>query len=101
LPAKLKQHDIAVLDVRSPEEFAGPLGHLAAAINVPVEDLPGRLNEVNALKGRPVIVVCRTDKRSARAAAILSRDGFCDVHVLRGGMEAWNRNGLPVEGRVA
>jgi uncharacterized membrane protein YdjX (TVP38/TMEM64 family)/rhodanese-related sulfurtransferase len=100
LPAKLRQHDTVVLDVRSPEEFVGPLGHLAEAINLPVGDLPGRLNEVNALKDRPVVVICRTDKRSGRAAAILSDEGFRNVHVLRGGMEAWNRNGLPVEGQA-
>ncbi len=46
----------------------------------------------------PVILVCRTDKRSANAAKLLHEAGFRDVHVLRGGMERWNQNGLPVEG---
>jgi len=62
--------------------------------------LPGRLIEINALKDKPVILICRTDKRSANAAKLLSKVGFRDVHVLRGGMERWNQNGLPVEGRV-
>ena len=56
-----------------------------------------RLAEINALKDRPVILVCRTDKRSASAAALLCDAGFRDVGVLRGGMEQWNQKGLPVD----
>jgi uncharacterized membrane protein YdjX (TVP38/TMEM64 family)/rhodanese-related sulfurtransferase len=92
---------MAVIDVRGADEFKGPLGHIAGARNLPVGELPGRLMEINALKDRPVILVCRTDKRSAHAAALLRDAGFRDVRVLRGGMERWNRDGLPVEDRTA
>jgi rhodanese-related sulfurtransferase len=44
-------------------------------------------------EGRPIVVVCRTDKRSAKAASILQEAGFQDVRVLRGGMERWNNLG--------
>jgi len=90
---------IAVIDVRGPDEFTGPLGHIGTALNLPVGELPDRLIEINALKDKPVIVVCRTDKRSANAAALLRDAGFRDPRVLRGGMEQWNRNGFPVEDR--
>ena len=90
---------IAVVDVRGPDEFIGPLGHIGTALNLPVGELPDRLIEINALKDKPVILVCRTDKRSANAAALLRDAGFRDARVLRGGMEQWNRNGLPVEDR--
>jgi rhodanese-related sulfurtransferase len=101
LASRLKEGPgIAVIDVRGPEEFTGPLGHIADASNVPVGDLPKRLMEINAIKDRPVILVCRTDKRSATAATLLRDAGFRDVGVLRGGMEAWNRKGLPVEGHA-
>jgi rhodanese-related sulfurtransferase len=98
LPARLRDGGIAVIDVRGPDEFVGPLGHIAEAVNLPVAELPDRLAEVNALKGKTVLLVCRTDKRSAHAAGVLGEAGFPDVQVLRGGMEWWNRNGLPVEG---
>ncbi len=78
-----------ILDVRDPDEFDGPLGHIDGAINVPL----GRLSTVRpGLSGRtrPVVVVCRTDKRSAEAAAILRSGGVENVKVLRGGMEAWS-----------
>jgi len=82
--------DLLVLDVRSPEEFTGELGHIEGARNIPVDQLPARLGELSEWTERPVAVVCRTDRRSAKAAQILVRQGFADVHVVRGGMEAWN-----------
>jgi len=88
---------IALVDVRGADEFTGPLGHIADAANLPVGELPKRLTEINTLKDRPVILVCRTDKRSATAAALLRDAGFRDVGVLRGGMEQWNQKGLPVD----
>jgi rhodanese-related sulfurtransferase len=54
------------------------------------------LTEINAHKDKRVIVVCKTDKRSASAATMLSAGGFRDVRVLRGGMEQWIRDGLAV-----
>jgi rhodanese-related sulfurtransferase len=90
-----------VIDVRGPDEYAGPLGHIADALNLPVGELPGRLTEINALKDRSVVLVCRTDRRSTSAAALLRDAGFGDVRVLRGGMERWNQAGLPVAGRAA
>jgi rhodanese-related sulfurtransferase len=42
------------------------------------------------------VLVCKTDKRSASAAALLEAAGFRDVFVLRGGMVCWNEAGMPV-----
>jgi uncharacterized membrane protein YdjX (TVP38/TMEM64 family)/rhodanese-related sulfurtransferase len=81
---------VTVIDVRGPDELRGPLGHIRGALNLPVGELSDRLTDIKALKDRPIILVCRTDKRSANAAAILLDAGFRDVSVLRGGMEQWN-----------
>lgn len=88
-----------LVDVRTPEEFAGPLGHIGGAINLPVGELDERLTEFDALRESRIVVVCRTDKRSAAAASRLRLAGFSNVRVLRGGMELSNSNGLPVDGR--
>lgn len=87
----LRGEDVAVLDVRSREEYEGELGHIAGARNLPVDELARRVEELSAWRERPVAVICRTDRRSAKAAQILARHGFADVHVVRGGMEAWRR----------
>ncbi len=77
-----------ILDVRGPDEFAGPLGHIEGARNVPLPELPNHVAEIERQAG-PVIVVCLTDKRSSLAAATLAEAGIRDVAVLRGGMRAW------------
>lgn len=83
--------EITVIDVRSAEEFDGPLGRIPGALNIPLGELPGGLGNSAARKGKPVVLVCRTDKRSAKTAEVLKAAGFDDVAVLRGGMEAWSR----------
>ena len=66
-------------------------------INIPIEDLSRRLNELGTYKQRFVVIVCHTDHRSLKAAQLLIKTGFADIAVLQGGIEQWNRNGLPVE----
>ena len=85
-----------VIDVRGAEEFNGPLGHIPAAQNIPLGDLPGKMATLVASKSRRLILVCRTDRRSAKAAELLKEAGFADVGVLSGGMEEWNRQALEV-----
>ena len=94
------QRDAApiVIDVRGVDEFSGELGHLRDARNIPVADLPNRIAELTRFKAHDLALVCRTQVRSAKAAATLTRAGFRKVAVLRGGMVAWNDRQLPLEG---
>ena len=88
---------ILILDVRSTDEFVGEQGHITTAKNIPVETLHNRSTELADYMECPIAIVCRTDKRSAKAARILTRIGFADVHVVRGGMTQWNELGYGVE----
>ena len=98
LQAKLlEKEDLLLLDVRGKDEFEGEQGHISNAVNIPVQELKARMDEIMDFEEKTVAIVCRTDKRSARAALILARHGFADVHVVRGGMTAWNEAKLPVE----
>lgn len=85
-----------LLDVRSPEEYGGELGHIEGARNIPLEELTGRVDELLGYMEQPVALICRTDRRSARAARLLTSKGFADVHIVRGGMIEWNKKQLPV-----
>lgn len=60
-----------LLDVRTPAEFAS--GHLDGAVNIPVQELSARAGEV--ARGRPVVVYCRSGRRSADAKRILEARG--------------------------
>lgn len=88
--------DVLVLDVRSAEDFCGEQGHIPGAVNIPLEVLPAQLERLADRLEKPVAIVCRTDRRSARAAQILARQGFRDVHVVRQGMTDWNAHGYPL-----
>ncbi len=93
---------VPVIDVRGPDEFTGPLMHIPGARNIPVDALERRAaGELAPLRAQDITLVCRTDRRSARAAALLRQAGFERVRVLRGGMEAWHRAGLGVTARPA
>jgi rhodanese-related sulfurtransferase len=87
---------IMLLDVRQPDEFNAPPGHLPSAVNVPLAELNGRMTEL-AERRQSIVVVCKTDRRSARAAADLLAFGLEDVSVLRGGTDAWHQRGLALE----
>jgi rhodanese-related sulfurtransferase len=97
LQRRLAAGDAVVLvDVRQSEEFTAPPGHLPGAINVPLADLPGRVGEL-AARRQPIVVVCKTDRRSTRAATELLAAGLRDVTVLHGGTDEWHRQGLALE----
>jgi uncharacterized membrane protein YdjX (TVP38/TMEM64 family)/rhodanese-related sulfurtransferase len=85
-----------VIDVRGADEFTGPLGHIPGSRNIPLAELPARLEELDPSKWRSLTLVCRTDKRSVTAARLFEQAGFTDICVLRGGMEQWNREGFAI-----
>ena len=88
--------DPVIVDVRQPEEFTTPPGHLPGAINVPLGELSRHSSDLTARK-QPIVVVCKTDRRSARAATELLAAGVHDVAVLRGGTDEWHKQGLRLE----
>ena len=75
-----------LLDVRSPGEFAE--GHLAGAVNVPVNELEATMASLPADRRREIVVYCRSGMRSARARTLLLKAGFTKVEDL-GGMSNW------------
>jgi len=98
LKQRLDTHNnVLVLDVRSAEEYHGPLGHIAGSRHIAISELPERLAELEDYRDRTIAVVCRTDRRSAKAMEHMRQTGFKNVLRVPGGMEAWNREGLPVE----
>lgn len=99
LKARADSNSGLILDVRTAADYVGEQGHIAGALNLPLEELEARLAEVGDDPERPIAIVCRTDRRSAKAAALMARRGFADARVVRGGMTAWLAQGWPVEDR--
>ena len=88
--------DILVLDVRNAEDFVGEQGHIHNAKNIAVEELASRIEELTGRTEKPIAIVCRTDRRSAKAAQILTKNGFADVYVVKQGMTDWNEKNYPI-----
>ena len=78
-----------VLDVRTEEEYFGPLGHINGAILIPIDELEDRLNELEIYKNETIYVVCRSGNRSNFGKNILNENNFKAVNV-DGGMLEWN-----------
>jgi len=86
---------IVLLDVRTPSEWESATGHLRGALLIPVQELAGRIEELDPYKHRPMIVYCRTQNRSAHAASFLKEHGF-NVTAMAGGITRWNSEDRPV-----
>lgn len=82
----LAERGALLLDVRSADEFA--CDHVAGAVNIPLGELSLRRDEIGH-RERPVVVYCRSGRRSAEAAAWLRSQGFSHVHDM-GSMLEWS-----------
>jgi uncharacterized membrane protein YdjX (TVP38/TMEM64 family) len=92
-----RNDELLLLDVRSAADYQGELGHIAGSLNIPLEALESRLSELTLYQEKMVALICTTDRRSKKAALLLTRQGFADVHVVVGGMTLWNKMALPVQ----
>ena len=93
--------DILLLDVRTVEDYNGEQGHIAGSTLLPLEELEQRIEELDDYYEKTVVTICRTDRKSAKAAQLLAEKGFADVHVAKMGMTDWIKNKYPVEKMAA
>lgn len=91
---KLKQPNVQLLDVRTPEEFSE--GHLENAINIDVTAADFDAKVASLDKEKPVMVYCKSGGRSAKASARLKELGFKTISDLEGGITNWKSDNKPV-----
>jgi len=83
-----------VIDVRANDAFAG--GHIGEARNIAAADLPNQADTLKRFKDKPVVLCCDTGVISGGAARKLAALGFTQVANLRGGINAWRQENLPL-----
>ena len=94
--ALLKQQDVQLVDVRTEQEYGN--GHLKEAILINIQGQDFTAKAMQQLdKQKPVIIYCRSGRRSMQAAQILVNEGFETVYNMKGGILAWQAEGLPTE----
>lgn len=91
----MNREKAVVIDVCEPTEFAA--GHIAGAKNIPLGELEAKLGTVVKNKALPVILVCQSGARSARAVATAKKLGFENAQSLGGGLKAWTTANFPLE----
>jgi rhodanese-related sulfurtransferase len=85
---KILDQKTIVLDVRTEEEYYGPLGHIDGAILIPINELENRLIELDKYRDNTIYVVCRSGNRSGFGKDILNNNNFTAINV-DGGMLQW------------
>ena len=85
--------DLHVLDVRRRGEYGG--GHVPDAVNVPLDELPDRLDALDP--SQPLAVICAGGYRSSAAASILQRRNFPSLFNVTGGTGAWVAAGFETQ----
>lgn len=90
----INHKDALVLDVRSAADFAQ--GHIINALNIPMNGFKKQIGTLQKHKDRPILITCRSGSQSSMACQQLRKEGFEDVHNLRGGIMAWQSASLPL-----
>ena len=88
--------DAQLIDVRTPSEFQG--GYINGAMNLDINGTDYSRQVAALDKSKPILVYCLSGGRSATAARGLRQSGFSEVIELQGGILAWNRGNLPLQG---
>jgi len=83
-----------LLDVRDSKEYEA--GHIIEARNLPVAELAAKAETLKKYKEKPVIVYCESGSASGAAARTLREAGFNKVVTLRGGLQNWRQENLPL-----
>jgi rhodanese-related sulfurtransferase len=83
-----------LLDVRTPAEFG--TAHIPGSYNVPLDLLKEHRDELRQHLDQDVVLVCRSGNRAGQAESLLAAAGLPNLHVLEGGVVAWEKAGAPL-----
>ncbi|CAN0623721.1 Rhodanese-like protein [Burkholderia multivorans] len=90
----INRRNAVVIDLRPATEFAA--GHLPSARQIEAAEIGAKLAQVAKNKSTPVLLVCQNGQQSLKAVREVEAAGYAEVHVLEGGVSAWQQAGMPV-----
>jgi len=93
----INRHQAVVIDLRDAAEFRK--GHVVGSMNLPFADLKARMGELEALRGRPIVLVCRLGQTAGSAGKQLAAAGFDPVYRIGGGITEWQHQQMPLQKR--
>lgn len=84
---------VMVIDVRTPEEYAS--GHIPEAVNIPINELAGKLRKMHVSKDTTIVTMCDHGGRSSRAALELQQMGYKTTSFCR--IDSWQKDGYKIK----
>jgi rhodanese-related sulfurtransferase len=83
---------VLVIDVRTPQEYAKE--HIPEAVNVPIDELPQKIRQMQVSKDTPIVTMCDHGGRSSHAALELQKMGYEVTSFCR--IDSWRKDGYKV-----
>lgn len=93
--AAMQAQGVLLLDVREENEYREV--RAPNTLLIPLSRIGERVDEIAMYKDKPIAIICRSGRRSARAWQFLHEEGYTKAVNVEGGMIAWEAAGLPVE----
>ncbi|WP_273207398.1 rhodanese-like domain-containing protein [Marinobacter subterrani] len=90
----INKDEAIVVDIRDRKEFGE--GRITGSINIPLNSLKSRVNELSKFKDKQIIVADKMGQHSAMAVKQLNAEGFSNVVRLNGGVADWKASNLPL-----
>jgi rhodanese-related sulfurtransferase/uncharacterized membrane protein len=84
-----------LVDVRDAEDFVQPGSAIPGSINIPMDQFPNRVNELEKFRNREVVTICYAGRMAGEAAELLQGRGFIRAKVLLGGLSSWHAPSNP------
>jgi rhodanese-related sulfurtransferase len=95
LTMMMNREKLLLIDTRDDEAFKA--GHITQAQHIVDEDtLDQQFKKLQKFKDKPVVIYCQTGRELTKMAAALKEKGFTQVHGLKGGVNAWTEQSLPL-----
>lgn len=92
---KMNHEHAKLIDCREPVAFKA--GHILGAVNIPSLKLEESQSILSKFKSKPIIIVCHQGTESPKIGAKMLKLGYQNLAILDGGIQAWKKEGLPVE----
>ena len=82
-----------IIDIRDSESFNS--GHITSSKSIPLKDLVNSCNQIKQ-DNKYIIIVCEMGSSSPNAGEILKKEGFDNICILKGGINGWKMDNLPL-----
>ncbi|WP_251358910.1 rhodanese-like domain-containing protein [Kangiella sp. TOML190] len=90
----VNRQDGKLVDLRAIADYNK--GHIPGSINIPFTKLKDSVKELEKYQDNPMIMVCNTGMQAGSASTLLRGQGFKQVHKLKGGIQSWVADNLPL-----